>query len=90
MAFPYMESLDGYSELLENNGFEILSKEVDSTDFAKYCHIYQKKLRENLKNDIIKNFGADMFEAADSGLNSWVQAADDKKVGRGRIIAKKI
>jgi ubiquinone/menaquinone biosynthesis C-methylase UbiE len=90
MAFTYMESLGGYVEILENTGFEILSKEDESKDFAKYCHIYQKKLRENLKNGIIKNFGVDMFEIADSGLNSWVQAADNKKVGRGRIIAKKI
>jgi ubiquinone/menaquinone biosynthesis C-methylase UbiE len=90
MAFPYMENLDGYVKILENIGFEIISKEVENTDFAKYCHLYQKKLRENLKNDIIKNYGSEMFEAADAGLNLWVQAADNKKVGRGRIIAKKI
>ena len=52
--------------------------------------MYQKKLRDNLKNDIIKNYGSEMFEAADAGLNLWVQAADNGKVGRGRIIAKKI
>ena len=89
MAFPYMESLDGYAKLLKNIGFDILSEEVESKDFAKNCHMYQKKLRDNLKNDIIKNYGSEMFEAADSGLNLWVQAADNGKVGRGRIIAKK-
>ena len=90
MAFPYMETLEGYVKLLKNIGFDILSEEVESKDFAKNCHMYQKKLRDNLKNDIIKNYGSEMFEAADSGLNLWVQAADNGKVGRGRIIAKKI
>jgi len=89
MAFPYMEMLDGYVEILENTGFEILSKEDESTDFAKHCHMYQKKLRDNLKNSIIKNYGVEMFEAADNDLNLWVKAADTGKVGRGRIIAKK-
>ena len=90
MTFPYMETMDGYTELLENTGFEILSKEDESTDFAKHCHMYQRKLRDDLKNDIIQKYGKEMFEAADNGLNLWVQAADNGKVGRGRIIAKKI
>jgi ubiquinone/menaquinone biosynthesis C-methylase UbiE len=90
MAFPYMETLDGYAALLENNGFDILSKENESTDFAKHCHMYQRKLRDNLKNMVIQNYGTELFEAADNGLNLWVQAADSEKVGRGRIIAKKI
>jgi hypothetical protein len=82
--------MDGYTELLENTGFEILSKEDESADFAKHCHMYQRKLRDDLKNDIIQNYGKEMFEAADNGLDLWVQAADNGKVGRGRIIAKKI
>jgi ubiquinone/menaquinone biosynthesis C-methylase UbiE len=90
MTFPYMETMDGYTELLDNTGFEILSKEDESTDFAKHCHMYQRKLRDDLKNDIIQKYGKEMFEAADNGLNLWVQAADNGKVGRGRIIAKKI
>lgn len=90
MAFPYIETLDGYIEILEDVGFEILSKEDDSTNFTKHCHLYQKKLRDTLKNDVIQNYGREMFEAADNGLNLWVKAADEGKVGRGRIIAKKI
>ena len=90
MAFPYMETLDGYIELLENVGFKILSKEDESLDFAKKCHMYQRKLRYNLREDIINNYGKEIFEVADNGLNLWVKAADNRKVGRGRIIAKKI
>lgn len=90
MAFPYMETLDGYIDILEKTGFEILTKEDESQNFTKNCHMYQKKLRYNLKKDIIQKYGTEMFEAADNGLNLWVQAADNGKVGRGRIIAKKI
>jgi ubiquinone/menaquinone biosynthesis C-methylase UbiE len=90
MAFSYMESLDGYTRLLEKTGFEIISKEDLSEDFAMHCHMYQKKLRYDLKNNIVNNYGLEMFKAADDGLNLWTQAADDKKVGRGRIIARKI
>jgi hypothetical protein len=84
-----METLDGYVEILKQTGFEILLKEDETEDFAKHCHIYQTKLRDNLKNDIIKSYGTEMFEIADNGLNLWVQAADNRKVGRGRIIARK-
>ena len=89
MAFPYMETLEGYADILIKTGFEIVLKEDKSKDFAEHCHMYQKKLREELKNDVIKNYGIEMFEIADNGLNLWVEAADTGKVGRGRIVAKK-
>ncbi len=90
MAFPYMETLEGYSQILENSGFKIIEKEDLSEDFAKHCHMYQEILRRNLKDGIIEKYGQDMFEAADGGLNLWVKAADEGKVGRGSIIGKKL
>ena len=90
MAFPYMETLDGYEEILKNTSFEICEKEDLSKHFAKHCHIYQDKLQSQLKDDIIKHYGEEMFQAADSGLGLWVKAADEGKVGRGRLIGKKI
>lgn len=89
MVFPYMETLEGYQKLLEETGFEVVESEDVSMDFTKHCHIYQKMLRTELKNGIIENYGAQLFEAADSGLSMWVLAADEKKVGRGRWIARK-
>jgi ubiquinone/menaquinone biosynthesis C-methylase UbiE len=90
MAFPYMETLEGYEELMKKTGFQILEKEDLSKDFAEHCHIYQKMLREDLKDGILKQYGAELFQAADDGLAMWVKAADEGKVGRGRIIGKKI
>jgi ubiquinone/menaquinone biosynthesis C-methylase UbiE len=90
MAFPYMETLDGYEKLLKENGFSILEKEDLSEGFTKHCHVYQATLRYELKDMIIKEYNEDLFNAADDGLNLWVTAADAGEVGRGRWIGKKI
>jgi ubiquinone/menaquinone biosynthesis C-methylase UbiE len=90
MAFPYMETLDGYEEIMKKTGFKILEKEDLSKDFAEHCHVYQKTLREDLKDGILMQYGAELFQAADDGLALWVKAADEGKVGRGRLIGKKI
>lgn len=90
MVFPYMETLDGYEELLLDTGFDIIEGEDLSVDFARYCGIYQQKLRNELKDAIILNYGADMFSAVDMGLDNWVNAAHEGKVGRGRLIGKKL
>jgi len=37
MAFPYMETLDGYEQILKKTGFKLLEKEGLSKDFAKHC-----------------------------------------------------
>jgi len=89
MAFPYMETLDGYEQIMKNAGYKIVEKEDLSKDFAKHCHIYQDILRNELKSGIIEQYGEEMFEAADNGLAMWVNAADDGRVGRGRLIGKK-
>ena len=90
MVFPYMETLDGYEQLLLEKGFQIIEKEDLSNDFAKQCHMYQSKLRTELKDMIIKEYNEELFKAADNGLALWVNAADAGKVGRGRWVAKKI
>jgi ubiquinone/menaquinone biosynthesis C-methylase UbiE len=90
MVFPYMETRDGYEDLLKVSGFELIESEDLSEDFAKHCHMYQDMLRNELKEGIVENYNADLYNAADSGLAMWVSAADEHKVGRGRLIARKI
>ncbi len=90
MAFPYMETLDGYEQLLVDSGFMIMEKEDMSEDFARNCRIYLRNLRNELKNMIIKQYGAEMFKSVNDGLAIWAKAADEGKVGRGRLIGKKI
>lgn len=90
MVFPYIETPGGYEQLLKENGFEILEKEDLSDDFALHCHIYQDRLRSEFKDMIIRQYGTELFDAADDGLDKWVRAADEGKVGRGRLIGRKI
>jgi ubiquinone/menaquinone biosynthesis C-methylase UbiE len=89
MVFPYMETMEGYQKLLDETGFGVVEKEDLSSDFAKHCHIYQDLLRNKLRDKIVESYGEELFKTADNGLNMWVLAADEKKVGRGRWIAKK-
>jgi ubiquinone/menaquinone biosynthesis C-methylase UbiE len=89
MVFPYMETLEGYEQLLIDSNFNVIEKTDLSEDFAKHCHKYQLKLREELKEGILEHYGNDLYGAADVGLDIWVRAADERKVGRGRLIAKK-
>ncbi len=89
MAFPYMETLDGYEQILKDKGFNIVEKEDLSSGFALHCHLYQNKLRDELKGTIISQYGKELYQAADDGLDKWVRAADEGKVGRGRMIGKK-
>jgi ubiquinone/menaquinone biosynthesis C-methylase UbiE len=89
MAFPYMETLEGYTKELKKIGFRILDAEDLSVDFTEHCHQYQEILRNKLKSGIIVQYGKELFDAADGGLAKWVKAADESKVGRGRIIAQK-
>jgi ubiquinone/menaquinone biosynthesis C-methylase UbiE len=89
MAFPSMETLEGYENVLRENGFKIMEKEDLTRDFAHHCHLYQNKLRNELKEAVVSQYGKELYEAADEGLDKWVRAADEGKVGRGRMIGKK-
>ena len=89
MAFPYMETLEGYIQALKNSGFREVKFEDLSRDFARHCHMYQDTLRTELKEKITKAYDAELYMAADEGLNNWVLAADASKVGRGRLTAEK-
>lgn len=89
MAFPSMETLDGYESILRDNSFNIIGTEDLTGDFAHHCHLYQKKLRNEMKEAVVSGYGKELYEAADEGLDRWVRAADEGKVGRGRITGKK-
>ncbi len=89
MAFPYMETLDGYERMLIEEGFTIVEKDDLTGDFPHYCHLYQDRLRNELMEVVISQYGKELYKAADEGLDRWVRAAEEGKVGRGRIIGKK-
>ncbi len=89
MAFPYMETFDGYTGLLRQAGFEAVETEDHSQDFARHCHRYLDMLRTELKDRVVEGYGMEMYEAAEDGLRKWTAAAEDGMVGRGSFIGKK-
>ncbi len=89
MAFPYMETLEGYEELLHRAGFTDIETEDASEDFAHSCHRYLDMLRTELKDRIIEGYGPELYAEAADGLQRWTTAADAGKVGRGSCIATK-
>ncbi len=88
MVFPYLENLSGYSNLLNKQGFEIIEEEDISQDFARYMHVYQKKL-DDIKDEIIDLFGLKVYKQTAKGLQSWAHAANRGQVGRCRVIGIK-
>jgi len=80
-----METLGGYGQLLEDTGFSVVEMEDLSDDFVRHCHVYQDKLRDERKDMVVEHYGMEMFQMADEGLDMWVKAADEGKVGRGRF-----
>jgi SAM-dependent methyltransferase len=89
MAFRYVETLAGYTDELKRLGCTILETTDVSSDFAERCHMYNGILKTKLKSNIIKEYGPALYRQADDGLQKWVRAADEKKMGRGRIVARK-
>ena len=89
MAFPYMETFEGYKELLKKNGFKLVEA-IDQTDeFAKCFDQYFDMVHVQLKPNIMQNFGKDLFDFASNLVTIWQKAAHEHKVGRGFFIAKK-
>lgn len=89
MLFPYMETLDGYEQLFRRHGFAVERCEDLSDDFAAHMHRYRDALANDLKGRIVELFGRDVFWEMERGIELWVKAADEGKVGRGRLVGRK-
>ncbi len=89
MVFPYMETLEGYTELLTQNGFVVTRREDISDGFARQMHRYHACLTGELKREIVNLFEEETFRDAECGLALWKKAAEEGKVGRGRFIGRK-
>ncbi len=88
MVFPDLQTLEGYSELIRNNGMELLEMEGLGDDFAKHMDIYISILKEN-RDNIIQGFGKELYTEAEKGVIAWQHAAHEKWVSRGLWIANK-
>jgi len=89
MAFPYMETLEGYVALCEAAGLTVVEKEGLTPDFARHVQMYLDALQNQHKQDIIAGYGQEMYDDVVSGITLWRDASAAGKVGRGRVIARK-
>jgi sarcosine/dimethylglycine N-methyltransferase len=88
MVFPDMETLDGYPQLIEATGMELIEKEDLGDQFADKMEDYLGILKKK-KETIVENFGMDFYKEAEKGVFAWNRASHKKWVSRGRWIAKK-
>ena len=88
MVFPDLQTINGYTEIIESVGYKIVEKQDLQEDFAKHMDTYVKTL-QNAKQDIEAGFSAELYASAEEGVLAWQKAAHEKKVGRGLWVAKK-
>jgi SAM-dependent methyltransferase len=89
MAFPYMETIEGYARLAEGAGLQVVEQEDLSPDFACHVQRYLDALQETHRGAIVAGYGQPMYDEVERGLMLWRDASAAGQVGRGRIIARK-
>ena len=89
MAFPYMETLDGYARLAEAAGLRVVEQEDLSPDFGRHVQHYLDALQKTHKTAVVAGYGQPMYDEVERGLTLWRDASAAGQVGRGRIIARK-
>jgi ubiquinone/menaquinone biosynthesis C-methylase UbiE len=89
MIFPSLGTLEGYAELLRENGFLVSAADDLSRDFADHCRAYREALEGDLQVPIMNRFGPDLYQAVVRGVTLWADAADAGKVGRGLWIGRR-
>lgn len=89
MAFPYMETLNGWADALKKVGFKNVVVKDQTDEYAKCFDDYKKMVEVDLKPAILKNFGEELFGFATGLVNLWRDAAHAHQVGRGWYEAQK-
>ena len=87
MAFPYMETLEGYARLAEEAGLRVVEQEDLSPDFARHVQIYLDALQKTHRPAIVAGYGQATYGEVEKGLTLWRDASAAGQVGRGRIVA---
>lgn len=89
MAFPNMQTLEGYVKLIKVAGLKLVQKMYLGEDFSEHMDIYNG-IVQGKKQYLISNFGKTLYTEVEAGLLAWQKAAHEGKVGRGLWIAKKL
>lgn len=89
MVFPDMQTIKGYTKLIEDSGLRLMEKNDLGDDFANHMDSYVLTLQKN-KENISEGFGEELYFEAEKGVLAWRKAAHNKWVSRGLWIAKKV
>ena len=89
MAFPYMETLQGWADLMKKYGLKVIEVKDQTDEYAGCFDEYKKMVEVDLKPAILQNFGPDLFGFATGLVNLWREAARAHQVGRGWYRAEK-
>jgi len=90
MKFPNVQSTDGYRDLLEDAGCEVIKAE-DTGRFGPYVDLYLNMLNMQLTYDALKIIGFDQELMQKMGgemgfMQKWSHAG---KIAQGLFIARK-
>jgi SAM-dependent methyltransferase len=90
MKFPNIQNIEGYSELLEANGCEVLAAE-DTTRFGPYVDLYLNMLNMQITYDALKIIGFDMalMQSMGAEMSFMQELAHAGKIAQGLFIAQK-
>ncbi len=88
MTFPNLETLDGYSRLLKENGCEVTEREDLGPIWAQALR-QRLEMYRSLKDDTETAFGAEHFRKWDETYAFFVALYGEGKLTGGRFIARR-
>lgn len=89
MAFPYLETLDGYEQLARSAGLEVVGRQDCTADFARHVQLYLDALKERHRATLEADYGREMYAEVERGLTLWRDASAAGHVGRGELVGRK-
>lgn len=91
MKFPNIQTIAGYSGLLEGNGCNVLQA-ADTGHFAPYCDLYIDMLSKQLTYDALKIIGWDlnMLQFLAGEMDFMRNLAKAGKIAQGLFVATKV
>jgi SAM-dependent methyltransferase len=90
MKFPNVQDLEGYRDLLETNGCEVVNAEYTGR-FAPYVDLYLNMLNMQLTYDALKLVGFDqeLMQSMASEMTFMQQLVHAGKIAQGLFVARK-
>ncbi|MHC4086739.1 MAG: methyltransferase domain-containing protein [Planctomycetota bacterium] len=90
MKFPNVQDLEGYRNLLETNGCEVVNAEYTGR-FAPYVDLYLNMLNMQLTYDALKLVGFDqeLMQSIASEMTFMQQLVHAGKIAQGLFVARK-